>query len=59
MVVMIMPMTFDQFPGLRYCAYGLGGLPDLHRPQWYVLKATVFEQVSDRLFTDLHVVDML
>ena len=24
-----------------------------------VLKATVFELVSDRLFTDLHVVDML
>ncbi len=50
---MIMPMTLISLPGLRYCAYGSWwGRADLHDLTYDVLKATVFEQVSDRLLTD-------
>ena len=59
MMVMIMPMTLIHFQFFDISLVGAVGRQVFIHFDGNILKSTLFEQGADRLFTDLHMLDML
>ena len=58
-MVVIMPMTLTSFQLFNLPLVSSVGCQVFINLNGDILKATVFEQGADRLFTDLHMLDML
>ena len=58
-MVMIMPMTLIHFQFFDISLVGAVGRQVFIHFDGNILKSTLFEQGADRLFTDLHMLDML